>query len=63
LSQLARRFKELNPEQAYYITCKVGMRSLHAVQFLREQGFKNLKSVRGGIAAWSEEIDPDVPKY
>jgi len=36
---------------------------LKALQFLREQGFKNLKSVKGGIAAWSDEIDPTVPKY
>jgi adenylyltransferase/sulfurtransferase len=33
------------------------------VQFLREQGFKHLKSVKGGITAWSDEIDPTVPKY
>jgi adenylyltransferase/sulfurtransferase len=39
------------------------VRSLKALAFLREHGFKNLKSVKGGIMVWSEEIDPGVPKY
>jgi adenylyltransferase/sulfurtransferase len=63
LSQLPERFRELDPDQAYYLHCKAGGRSMRAVQFLRQQGFKNLKSVRGGIDAWSEQIDPRVPKY
>jgi len=63
LTQLSYRFKELNPEQAYYIHCKMGGRSMKALEFLRQQGFKNLKSVKGGITAWSNEIDPGVPKY
>jgi adenylyltransferase/sulfurtransferase len=36
---------------------------MKALQFLREQGFKYLKNVKGGITAWSDEIDHDVPKY
>jgi len=36
---------------------------MKALQFLRERGFKHLKSVRGGILAWSDEIDPSVAKY
>jgi adenylyltransferase/sulfurtransferase len=63
LSQLAQRFTELNPDQTYYLYCKMGVRSLTAVEFLRQHGFKSLKSVRGGINAWSEEIDPSVPNY
>ena len=63
LSQLAQRFQELDPEQEYYIHCKVGGRSMRALQFLRQQGFKRLKNVAGGIDAWSEQIDPSVPKY
>ncbi|MCX8157206.1 MAG: molybdopterin-synthase adenylyltransferase MoeB [Verrucomicrobiae bacterium] len=63
LSQLPQRVQELDPEATYYLHCKSGMRSMKALQFLRQQGFKNLKSVKGGIAAWSEQIDPKVPKY
>ncbi len=63
LSQFAQRFKEFKPEQSYYLYCKVGGRSLRAVYFLRQQGFKDVKSVRGGIDAWSREIDPTMPRY
>ena len=63
LSILPQRFTELDPNQEYYLHCKGGVRSLKALSFLREQGFKYLKSVKGGIMAWSDEIDPNVPKY
>jgi len=63
LSQLGQRFTELDPNQTYYLHCKAGVRSLRALHFLREQGFKYLKSVQGGIGAWSDEIDHRVPKY
>jgi rhodanese-related sulfurtransferase len=63
LSQLPQRYTELDPKQSYYIHCKAGGRSLQAVHFLRQHGFQQLKSVKGGITAWSEQIDPSVPKY
>ena len=63
LSQIEQRFTELDANQTIYLHCKAGVRSLKALGFLREQGFKYLKSVKGGITAWSEEIDPNVPKY
>jgi adenylyltransferase/sulfurtransferase len=63
LSTLAQHYNELDPNQLYYIHCKAGGRSMKALQFLREQGFKHLKSVKGGITAWSDEIDRAVPKY
>ena len=63
LSVLPQRFTELDPNHQYYIHCKSGVRSLRALQFLREQGFKYLKSVKGGINAWADEIDHSVPKY
>jgi adenylyltransferase/sulfurtransferase len=63
LSQLPQRFGELDKNQPYYLHCKGGVRSLQAVNFLKQQGFKEVKSVKGGILAWSTEIDPSVPKY
>jgi adenylyltransferase/sulfurtransferase len=63
LGDLPQRFTELDPNQQYYIHCKSGMRSMKALKFLREQGFKYLKNVKGGINAWSDEIDHSVPKY
>jgi molybdopterin/thiamine biosynthesis adenylyltransferase/rhodanese-related sulfurtransferase len=63
LSTLERQFTELDPNQQIYIHCKSGVRSMRALQFLRQQGFKYVKSVQGGISAWSDEIDHNVPKY
>jgi adenylyltransferase/sulfurtransferase len=63
LSTLPQKFTGLDPNQAHYIHCKSGIRSLKALKFLREQGFKHIKSVKGGISAWSDEIDHSVAKY
>jgi adenylyltransferase/sulfurtransferase len=63
LSQLNERFTELDPNQQYYLHCKAGVRSMKALTFLRQQGFKYVKSVKGGITAWSDEIDHNVPRY
>ena len=63
LSELMHRFTELDPNQTIYLHCKMGARSLKAVDFLKQQGFKYCKSVAGGINAWTEEIDPSVPRY
>ena len=63
LGSLSQRFTELDPNQTLYVHCKSGIRSLKAVQFLKEQGFKYAKSVKGGILAWADEVDHSVPKY
>jgi adenylyltransferase/sulfurtransferase len=63
LGTLPARLNELDPARPYYLHCKGGVRSLKAVALLKERGFREVKSVRGGILAWSSEIDPTVPKY
>jgi len=63
LSALQQRFTELDPNQTLYVHCKSGVRSMKAVTFLKQQGFKYARSVKGGISAWSDEIDHNVPKY
>jgi molybdopterin/thiamine biosynthesis adenylyltransferase/rhodanese-related sulfurtransferase len=63
MSALQQRYTELDPDSQYYLHCHSGGRSMRALQFLRQQGFKSLKSVAGGISAWSEEIDSSVPMY
>ena len=63
LGELPQRFTELDPNQIIYIHCKAGVRSLKAVEFLKQQGFKYCKSVAGGITAWSEHIDSNIPRY
>jgi sulfur-carrier protein adenylyltransferase/sulfurtransferase len=63
MSELQNRFTELDPNTQYYLLCKVGARSHSAVEFLREQGFKYVKNVKGGTNAWSDEIDRNLPRY
>ena len=63
LGSLPQRFTELDPNQQLYLHCKSGKRSMKALEFLRQQGFKYVKSVKGGITAWSDEIDHSIAKY
>ena len=63
MSQIERRFTELDPNSQYYLLCKVGARSRDVVGFLHEQGFKYVKNVKGGTDAWAREIDPKMPRY
>jgi len=63
LSTLHQQFTDLDPNQTLYVHCKSGVRSMKAINFLKQQGFKYAKSVKGGITAWSDEIDHTVPKY
>lgn len=51
------------PDQPVIVYCHHGMRSLMAVRFLRQQGYPHAQSLAGGIAAWSRDIDPSVPRY
>jgi sulfur-carrier protein adenylyltransferase/sulfurtransferase len=60
LSQLDQRFAELDSNRPCYIMCKSGGRSLRAVAFLREHGFSRVKSVQGGITAWTTQIAPPI---
>jgi len=45
------------------IHCKSGGRSLQVAQMLRQQGYKNVKSVAGGILLWNRDINPGGPQY
>ena len=63
LDELPRRLGELDPARPTVVHCHLGLRSLVAVELLREHGFANSWSLRGGIDAWSAEIDPAVPRY
>jgi adenylyltransferase/sulfurtransferase len=63
LPQLPQRFRELDPEREMIVHCKSGMRSAKAQQFLREQGFRKVKNLKGGILAWADKVDPSMPKY
>jgi rhodanese-related sulfurtransferase len=59
----ARAHQELDPEAHLTVMCHHGQRSLNVTAWLRNQGFENVQSLRGGIDAWSAEVDPKVPRY
>ncbi|MCH2570273.1 MAG: molybdopterin-synthase adenylyltransferase MoeB [Planctomycetes bacterium] len=63
LSQLPQRTGELDPDKEIIVHCKTGQRSAQAVEFLRQAGFQKVKNLLGGIEAWAEEIDADMPTY
>ena len=63
LPSLPQRLNELDRDKEMVVHCKSGMRSQKAIQFLREQGFKKLIDLKGGILAWADRIDPTMPKY
>jgi adenylyltransferase/sulfurtransferase len=64
LAELPDRLAELPLEGAIVLHCHLGVRSMRALEFLRDTaGFKRVQSLRGGIDAWSEEVDPGVPRY
>ena len=63
LGDLPQRIGELDPQVPVVCQCRSGIRSARAAQFLRLQGFRDVRNLTGGILAWSDEVDPTVPKY
>ena len=63
LNELPTRVHELDRSRNIVVHCRSGARSAKAVKFLREAGFDKIKNLKGGILAWSDEVDPTVPKY
>jgi len=63
LGDLPKRVNELDSSREIVAHCKMGGRSAKAVEFLRQAGFKKVRNLAGGINAWSEKVDPKVPKY
>ena len=63
LGQIAERVNELQRERSIVVHCHSGRRSAEAVRLLQQRGFANVYNLEGGIDAWSEQIDSNVPKY
>src|SRR5213592_944827 len=63
LGEIADRLNELQHERPIVVHCHSGRRSAEAVRLLQQRGFSNVYNLEGGIDAWSEQIDPTVPKY
>jgi len=64
LGEILSRMGELDPDREAIIHCKMGGRSAQAIQALERAGYKGkMRNLRGGITAWSNDVDPKVPKY
>lgn len=63
LGQLASRLSELDSAKEIVLFCKVGTRSVRALELLLGAGFRKVKNLKGGINAWAREIDPSLPVY
>ncbi|MGH9700175.1 MAG: molybdopterin-synthase adenylyltransferase MoeB, partial [Candidatus Acidiferrales bacterium] len=61
LGELSRRAAELDSSREIVAHCRSGKRSAEAVEFLRKAGFRKLWNLKGGILAWSDEVDPSMP--
>jgi sulfur-carrier protein adenylyltransferase/sulfurtransferase len=63
LGDVPARMNELDSAQEIVVHCRSGARSARAVEFLRKAGFSRIHNLKGGILAWSDQVDPSVPKY
>jgi rhodanese-related sulfurtransferase len=65
MREISGRMGELEPfkSERIIVHCHHGGRSMRVTQWLREQGFPKVQNMAGGIDAWSQQIDPSVPRY
>ena len=64
LAQVLERMSEIDPSRDTVVHCKMGGRSARAIEALQRAGYAgNLANLTGGIIAWSNDVDPSVPKY
>ena len=63
LNSIPQHLRELDPDTDIVVYCRSGGRSGMAVEFMRRNGLERTRNLRGGILAWSKEIDPCVRQY
>jgi adenylyltransferase/sulfurtransferase len=63
LGQFPSRVSELNSDDEIVVHCKMGGRSAKAYGVLKDAGFMKIRNLKGGILAWSDQVDPNMPKY
>jgi adenylyltransferase/sulfurtransferase len=62
-NEVPQRIGEIDRNQEIIVQCKSGGRSQRIAEFLKQSGYPNVTNLAGGILAWSDEVDPRVPKY
>ena len=63
MREVPARLAELDRDAAIVVMCHSGGRSRRVAEYLLSNGFDNVFNLKGGIDAWSTEIDPQVPRY
>jgi len=63
MGDVPARVQELDPEEHIVVVCHHGVRSLTVTNWLRQQGFEKVQSMRGGIDGWARTVDTKVPLY
>ncbi len=63
MGEIPARMQELAEDDEIVVYCRSGNRSARVVEFLQDSGFDRVFNLKGGIRAWSDEIDPSVKKY
>ncbi|MBC7543396.1 MAG: sulfurtransferase [Candidatus Sericytochromatia bacterium] len=63
MNEVPQRMAEIPADQDLIVYCHHGVRSFQVVYYLRQQGYTRARSLSGGIARWSAEIDSTVPEY
>ena len=63
MNEIPGRLGQLDPGRAVAVLCHHGTRSQRVAMFLQAQGFDTVANIAGGIEAWSQELDPSVPRY
>jgi sulfur-carrier protein adenylyltransferase/sulfurtransferase len=63
MNQVPAHLAEIDRNREIVVQCRSGARSQRVAEFLSAQGYPNVKNLAGGILAWSDQIDPTVPKY
>ena len=63
MNEVPQRINELDNGKEIIVQCKSGKRSAKVCEFLLNSNFSNVKNLKGGIIAWSNEIDPSITVY
>lgn len=62
-NEVPQRLGEIDANREIIVHCKAGGRSQRIAEFLQQAGYPRVVNVAGGILAWSDQVDPKVPKY
>jgi rhodanese-related sulfurtransferase len=63
MRSVAARYSELDRDTDTVVICHHGARSFQIAMFLEQQGFSRVFNLYGGVAAWSQQVDPAMPTY